>query len=181
MAHIKLNNENLPGIDGLLDFRPEIAKPLMEFIEELLRGSSPLSKGERELIASSVSYWNHCHFCHNGHGAVAAAHLNCSLELIDDIKAGLPNTAVTPKLRALLDIAHRVQEGGKNVTAEDVAKAKEQGATDVEIHDTVLIAAAFCMINRYVDGLGTWAPELKEAYKEMGEMVAKHGYASIEQ
>jgi len=108
--------------------------------------------------------------------AAAAAHLKSGLNLIDDIKAGLPNTPVSDKLRALLHIAHQVQGNGKNVTDEDIAAARKEGATDTEIHDTVLIAAAFCMFNRYVDGLGTWAPGPNEAYAEMGERMAHVGY-----
>ena len=176
MAHIKLLNEELPGIVGLLNFRPETARPLLDLAETLLRGPSPLTSGEREIIAASVSYWNQCHFCHTSHAAAAAAHYKCGLGLIDEIKAGLPNTDVSDKVRALLHIAHQVQGNGKNVTEADVAAARAQGATDREIHDTVLIAAAFCMYNRYVDGLGTWAPGPNEAYKEMGERIAHIGY-----
>ena len=176
MAHIKLLNEDLPGIVGLLNYRPETAAPLLELAEMLLRGPSSLSSGEREIIAASVSYWNKCHFCHTSHAAAAAAHLNSGLQLIDEIKAGLPATEVSDKLRALLHIAHQVQRNGKNVTDDDVAAARELGATDNEIHDTVLIAAAFCMYNRYVDGLGTWAPGPNEAYAAMGERMAHVGY-----
>jgi uncharacterized peroxidase-related enzyme len=177
MAHIKLNNEELPGIQGLLNFRSETANPLLMLAETLLRGNSTLSSGEREIIASSVSHWNDCHFCHTSHGAAAAAHLQAGLGIIDDIKTGLTETDVSDKLRALLNIAHHVQQNGKNVTETDIASAKKEGATDIEIHDTVLIAAAFCMYNRYVDGLATWAPQSNEAYKEMGERLAFKGYA----
>lgn len=176
MAHIKLNNEALPGIVGLLNYRPETAKPLLELAETLLRGESTLTSGEREIIAASVSYWNKCHFCHTSHAAAAAAHLEAGINLIDDIKAGLPNTPVSEKLRALLHIAHQVQQGGKQVTENDIQAARELDATDLEIHDTVLIAAAFCMYNRYVDGLGTWAPQENEAYLAMGERMAHVGY-----
>ena len=176
MAHIKLKNEELPGIVGLLNNRPETARPLLDLAETLLRGPSDLSSGEREIIAASVSWWNGCHFCHTSHAAAAAAHLKTGLGLIDDIKAGLPETPVSDKLRTLLHIAHQVQRNGKNVTDEDIAHARELGATDGEIHDTVLIAAAFCMYNRYVDGLATWAPGPNEAYAEMGERMAHVGY-----
>ncbi len=179
MAHIKLTNENLPGIVGLMNYRPETAKPLSELAEVLLRGNSTLSSGERELIASSVSYKNDCHFCHTSHSAAAAAHFKSGLDIIDEIKTGLTDTAISPKLKALLAIAHKVQQGGKKVTKADIAATREQGATDLEIHDTVLIAAAFCMYNRYVDGLGTWAPEPKEAYQEMGVKMAEQGYMSL--
>lgn len=176
MAHIKLSNEELPGIVGLLTYRPETGKPLTDLAEVLLRGPSSLSSGEREIIAASVSYWNGCHFCHTSHAAAAAAHLKSGISLIDDIKAGLPTTPVSDKLRALLHIAHQVQRNGKNVTEEDIAAARALGATDIELHDTVLIAAAFCMYNRYVDGLGTWAPGPNEAYTQMGERMAHVGY-----
>jgi len=176
MAHIKLLNEELPGIVGLLNYRPDTGKALTDLAEVLLRGESTLSSGEREIIAASVSYWNGCHFCHTSHAAAAAAHLKTGLSLIDDIKAGLPETPVSDKLRALLHIAHQVQRNGKNVTEEDIAAARELGATDRELHDTVLIAAAFCMYNRYVDGLGTWAPGPNEAYEAMGERMAHVGY-----
>lgn len=175
MAHIDIKSDK-PGIVGLFHFNPETAKPLCELAETLLRGPSPLSSGEREIIASYVSYQNECHFCHTSHGASAAHHFDGDLSLIDDIKNDLEATDITPKLRALLDIAKKVQKSGREVTDEIIQKAKDAGASDREIHDTVLIAAAFCMYNRYVDGLGTWAPEAKEAYDEMGKLMAHEGY-----
>ncbi|WP_372634896.1 carboxymuconolactone decarboxylase family protein [Fodinibius sp.] len=175
MAHIDLNNDK-PGIVGLFHFRPDTAKPLCELAETLLRGPSPLSSGEREMIASYVSYRNNCHFCHTSHGASAAHHFDGDLSLIDDIKKEFEQTDLSLKLRALLDIAKKVQKSGREVGEDDIQNAKEAGANDREIHDTVLIAAAFCMYNRYVDGLGTWAPEENEAYDEMGKMMAHEGY-----
>lgn len=176
MAHISLPNEELPGIVGLFYFRPETAKPLNALAEVLLRGPSSLTSGDRELIASYVSNLNNCNFCHTSHGAAAMAHLSCDLDLLDDIKQDFVTIPVSQKLRTLLNIAAKVQKSGKNVLEEDVQAAREEGANDEEIHDTVLIAAAFCMFNRYVDGLGTWAPKENEAYREMGERMAFVGY-----
>ncbi|GAA5521550.1 peroxidase-related enzyme [Aliifodinibius salicampi] len=175
MAHIDLKTDK-PGIVGLFHFSPETAKPLCQLAETLLRGPSPLSSGEREMIASYVSYQNNCHFCHTSHGASAAHHFDGDLSLIDDIKKDFEETDISPKLRALLDIAKQVKKSGRDVAEKDIQKAKDEGATDREIHDTVLIAAAFCMYNRYVDGLGTWAPKENEAYDEMGKMMAHDGY-----
>lgn len=175
MSYINLNNK-LPGIAGLLKYRPETAKPLSELAETLLRGPSTLSSAEREMIASYVSYQNECHFCHSSHGAAAAHHLDGNLDLLDDIKNNFEKTGISSKLRKLLNIAKKVQIMGNRVTDEDIEAAKAEGATDLEIHDTVLIAAAFCMYNRYVDGLGTWAPEEKEAYDESGKRLAEIGY-----
>lgn len=175
MAYIELGND-FPGIVGLLEYNTETAKPLLQLAEILLQGPSPLSKGEREMIASYVSYHNKCHFCHTSHGASAAHHFGGDLSLIDDIKNDFKDTQVSPKLRALLDIAKKVQKSGREVSEEDIAKARKAGASDRELHDTVLIAATFCMYNRYVDGLGTEAPEEVEAYDEMGRQMAQEGY-----
>ena len=175
MSYINTGNKH-PGIVGLMHFRPETAKPLNELAETLLRGPSSLSSFEREVIASYVSWQNNCHFCHTSHGAAAAHHLDGDLDLIDDIKKGFEKTELSPKMKALIQIAKKVQESGHNVSQQDVDHAKEEGASDQDIHDTVLISAAFCMFNRYVDGLGTWAPEEKEDYDDMGQMLAHKGY-----
>lgn len=175
MSYINLNND-LPGIVGLMAYRPETAKPLNELAEILLRGPSTLTSAEREMIASYVSHQNECHFCHSSHGAAAAHHLDGDLSLLDDIKKGFKKTEISEKLRSLLNIAKKVQVLGNKVTPEDIETARENGATDLEIHDTVLIAAAFCMYNRYVDGLGTWAPKENKDYDETGRMLAFEGY-----
>lgn len=174
MPHIKLG-EGLPGMRALQTYRPETAEPLNQLANILLRGPSTLSPGERELIGTLVSYRNDCVYCQSIHGAVAASHLG-NENLITQAKKDFEAAPLTEKLKALLTIAAQVQEGGKQVTAEAIARARAAGATDLEIHDTVLIAAAFCMFNRYVDGLGTWAPDDPQFYKQRGEHLALHGY-----
>lgn len=175
MAHIQLP-EGLPGIVGPLAFSPSTAKPLLELAETLLRGPNTLTSAEREMIAAHVSYRNDCDFCQLSHSAAAAAHLHGDYHLVEQVKTRPETAAVSDKLKALLAVAGKVQQGGKRVTSEDVAHAREFGATDKEIHDTVLIAAAFSMYNRYVDGLATWQPRDREAYREMGEQLAREGY-----
>lgn len=176
MAHITLNT-TFPGISGLLAYRPETAKPLGDLAEILLRGESSLSSGERELIATYVSARNDCIFCQHSHGAAAAAHLDGNESLVESVKRGdFPDEELTAKMKALLNIAGKVQLGGLHVTEADICVARDEGATDREIHDTVLIAAAFCMYNRYVDGLGTWAPQNPEDYREAGKRLAERGY-----
>ena len=174
MPHIALP-EGLPGISAGFAFRPETAKPMRELAHLLLHEPNSLTAGERELIATYVSSRNDCYFCQTSHGAAAACHLG-GPEIVEQVKTDLQSAPVTPKLKALLAIAGKVQQGGKQVIAEDIAAAKAEGATDLEIHDTVLIAAAFCMYNRYVDGLGTWQPRDESMYAEMGRQLAEHGY-----
>ena len=176
MPHIELPEE-LPGITSAFAFRPETAKPLRALAEVLLRGPSSLTSAERETIAAFVSAGNDCYFCHASHRAAAAHHPGGSYEILDAVRAGYRDAPISPKLKALLAIAAKVRESGRRVTAEDVAAARTEGATDLEIHDTVLIAAAFCMYNRYVDGLATRTPTDPRLYDEMGARMAHQGYA----
>jgi len=160
-------------------FRPDTAKPLNELAEILLHAPNSLAPGERELIATYVSYLNDCYFCQTVHGAIAAAHLDGDEDLVKRVKADFHHANISAKLKALLVIASKVQRGGKYVTAGDVEEARNAGATDIEIHDTVLIAAAFCMYNRYVDGLATWQPEDEDLYRQRGKKTAKEGYVNM--
>ena len=177
MAHIDLP-EGVPGIIGPMMFRPETAKPLNELAEALLRAPNALTRGERELIAAYVSRLNDCTFCCNSHSTFAALQLEEGWRLVDQVLADPDTADVSPKMRALLGIARHVQAGGRQVTDEDVARARAEGATDVEIHDAVLIAAAFCMFNRYVDGLATWAPPERSDYEPTGRMIVEGGYVN---
>jgi uncharacterized peroxidase-related enzyme len=175
MAHIRLP-EGIPGILGPMAFSPETAKPLNALAEVLLRGPNTLAPADREMIATYVSSENDCYFCQHAHGAVAAYRLGGDEKLVNDVKLNFETAAISEKMKALLAIAGRVQKGGKQVTSADIDRARKQGATDKEIHDTVLIAAAFCMYNRYVDGLATWAPTDPAMYREGGKRLAEEGY-----
>ena len=175
MPHINLP-EGLPGITSGFAFRPETAKPMRELAEALLRGANTLTSGEREMIAAYVSSRNDCHFCQASHSAAAAHHLDGNYAIVDAVKGDYESAPVSSKLKALLNIAGKVQQGGKNVTNDDVTRARAEGASDTEIHDAVLIAAAFCMFNRYVDGLATLTPTDHAAYDQRGQRMAKQGY-----
>jgi uncharacterized peroxidase-related enzyme len=184
MAHIQLPiaeelGREFPGILGPMTFRPETAAPLNDLVNVLLRGESTLSRGEREMIAAHVSWRNECFFCQTIHGAVAAAQLGHDEVLVQTVKTNWQGAEISPKLKALLNIAGKVQLGGKYVTAEDVSAARTEGATDLEIHDTVLIAAVFCMCNRYVDGLDTWAPQDPAIYRVRAAEIVEHGYTGV--
>jgi uncharacterized peroxidase-related enzyme len=174
MSHIDLKN-NLPGILSLFEYNPETAPALNNLAQVLLRGPSPLKEYERELIASYVSHLNNCNFCFRSHAAATDA-LFGDDRLTSDPDSLLHMQELSAKMKSLLIIAARVQKSGLAVTENEVNEAKNAGATDKEIHDTVLIAAAFCMYNRYVDGLCTVSSEHKQDYKEIGEMLAEKGY-----
>ncbi len=179
MAYIDLQNE-LPGIRGLMAFSPKTAKPLNELAETLMRDlDNSLSRGERELIGAYVSHLNDCFFCQNVHGALAGHYLHCELVQMDELLKGSESTLISDKMKSLLPIAASVQISGKKVAQDQIDKAREAGATDREIHDTVLIAAAFCMFNRYVDGLNTWAPDDRQYYINRAPTRALEGYINF--
>jgi uncharacterized peroxidase-related enzyme len=175
MAYINVP-EGVPGIRSLVLFRPETGQPLYELAQVLLRGPSPLTPAERELIAAYVSSRNKCQFCTNSHAAAARCLYGEEEAVVDQTLQDPEKAALTGKMRALLNIAGKVQILGKEVTEPDISLARQEGADDREIHDTVLIAAAFSMFNRYVDGLASWTPTDPAAYKEMGQRMAEKGY-----
>ena len=177
MAHIALP-EGLPGIRGPMAFRPETARPLNEIVDVLLRGPHSLTPGERELIATLTSAENDCAYCQTIHGAIAAHHLGGDEALVQQVKADRRHAPISDKLKALLTIAAHTARSGRDVTTADIAAARAAGATDLEIHDTVLIAAVFCLCNRYVDGLATWMPDDPDFYRTRARMIAEHGYTA---
>jgi uncharacterized peroxidase-related enzyme len=177
MAFIDLQNE-LPGIRGPMIYRPETGRILNELAEVLLHDEdNTLSRGDREMIGAYTSYLNDCFFCQHVHGAMAQHYFECDMQFIDNIKKDFLSAEIPEKLKSLLAIAGSVQKGGRYVTAEQIDTAKKLGSTDREIHDTVLIAAAFCMYNRYVDGLNTWAPTDRQVYIDRAPMRAREGYS----
>lgn len=177
MPHINVNKD-LPGIRSLMAFSPATAEPMGALAEILLRSTDGLIPAERELIATYVSYLNDCFYCHHSHGEIAVCYLDGNRALVDDVRKNYATADISEKLKALLNIAGKVQQSGKSVTEEDIAKARNEGATDKDIHDTVLIAAAFCMFNRYVDGLAATTPTDMDSYPLRAKQVAEFGYGS---
>jgi uncharacterized peroxidase-related enzyme len=175
MPHIVLNSAE-PGIRGLLQYRPETAAPLSQLAEVLLRGPGTLTRGERELIAAYVSALNDCQYCAASHSACAAAQLPGGMAVVEQARSDPAAAPVSAKLKALLAVAAAVRDSGHAVTSEHIERAHGAGATDLEIHDTVLIAAVFCMFNRYVDGLATAAPDDPAGYAAGARRLVAHGY-----
>lgn len=175
MPHINLP-AGLAAPRGPMAPRPAIAGPLSELGEVLRRGPSTLTKAERELIRTYVSSENDYRYCQRIHGAIATYYLGGDEVLGAFCEANSLSAEVSPKLKALLNLAGKVQQSGKSVTPEDIILARNQGAIELEIHNTVLIAATFCMMNRYVDGLAAWAPEGDDFYRKRAAELAVHGY-----
>lgn len=175
MAHINLEKD-IPGIRSLAMYRPDTGKPLYELSQVLLRDDSPLSQAERELIATYVSFLNECKFCMSSHAAAARYLYKAEAQTVNLTLEDYQDAPISDKLKALLTIAGNVQKDARTVSNENVALARSFGATDRDIHDTVLIAATFCMFNRYVDGLATLTPTDAETYEVMGERMGTIGY-----
>ncbi len=177
MAHINFNND-FPGIRSAMAYSPETAAPMGVLAEILLRSNEGLQPAERELIGMYVSYLNDCFYCHHSHGEIACIYLGGDRELVEQVRKDYTQAPISEKLKSLLAIAAKVQQGGKFVTTDDIIQAKEKGADDKDIHDTVLIAAAFCMFNRYVDGLATTTPTDMSSYPLRAQQIVDKGYGN---
>jgi uncharacterized peroxidase-related enzyme len=179
MPYIPLES-HLPGITGLLEYRKDSGQPIRELTQILMRGQSTLTEGERELIASVVSAGNQCTFCSSAHTATADLLIG-DHETSQKVKQDIATAPVSEKMKALLTIASLTGKGGKYVTAESIKNAKAAGATDIEIHDTVLIAGLFCLYNRYVDGLSTELPAENSYFDQLAQRLVNHGYMRLSQ
>jgi uncharacterized peroxidase-related enzyme len=179
MPHIELES-HLPGITGLLEYRKDTGEPIRVLTQILLRGPSALTEAERELIASVVSHGNQCKFCTAAHTAAVDMLLG-EHTTAEMVKADISTAPVSEKMKALLTIAALTAKSGKLVTPEIIAKAKAEGATDIEIHDTVLIAALFSLYNRYVDGMATAMPDNDAYFAMLAERLVNHGYSRLPQ
>lgn len=180
MPHIALP-PNKPGMIALAAYRPDVYSRLASLADVLLHQEHPestLSLGERELIATYVSALNQCNYCQAAHGNIAAAHLHDS-KLVEDVKHDFESSEASLKMKSLLRIAGMAQRSGKDVSSEAVESAKREGASDMDVHDTVLIAAMFCMFNRYVDGLSTEMPQDMGAFARRGALIAEKGYSGM--
>jgi uncharacterized peroxidase-related enzyme len=179
MPHISLK-DHLPGITGLLEYRQDSAKPIRALTQFLMRGPSTLSEAERELIAIVVSHGNECTFCTTAHTAAADLLLGES-NTTESVKLNIDTAPVSEKMKALLKLALKVTEHGKSVNKEAIEEARKKGASDIEIHDTVLIACLFCFYNRYVDGLATALPHDADYYNDLANRLVNHGYTRLPQ
>jgi uncharacterized peroxidase-related enzyme len=179
MPHIELE-AHLPGITGLLEYRKDTGQPIRDLTQIIMRGHSTLTEAERELIATVVSHGNQCRFCTAAHAATVDLLLG-EAETCKMVKEDIATAPVSEKMKALLTIAALTGKSGRLVTAEIIEKAKAEGATDIEIHDTVLIAALFSLYNRYVDGMATAMPDNDGYFAMLADRLVNHGYSRLPQ
>ncbi len=175
MPHVAAPQQ-VPGLASLVAFKRSTGERLLAFADELLRGASPLTPAERELIAAFVSSRNDCYFCSHAHQAVASHLLGDGGDTACAVIEDPASAPVSEKMRALLQIAAKVQRSGKEVLEADIESARAAGATDEDIHDAVLVAATFCMLNRSVDGLAATTPTDDAIYTFIGSLLAQEGY-----
>jgi AhpD family alkylhydroperoxidase len=174
-----------PGILTALNLTPRLGIHLRGLADELLVNDfegATISRAEREMLATAVSAGNDCFFCMDSHGAHATALLERDgdghvVPLIEELKVGSVEPFGT-KMRALLHIAGTVRRNALGLTAGDVEAATAAGATDADVQLAVLIAGAFSMYNRLVDGFRAMTAPTAEAYRERAGAIAEHGYGA---
>jgi uncharacterized peroxidase-related enzyme len=175
----------VPGIGVAMRLTPGLGLHLRGLADELLVSDFPgatLVRAQREMLATAVSAANDCFFCMDSHGAFATALLERSgtpeqIPLVDEIKLG-SSEGFDARMRALLHIARTVRRNPLDLTAADVEAAVAAGATDGDVQLAVLIASAFSMYNRLVDGFRAMTPPTPEAYRPRAAEIAEHGYSA---
>lgn len=176
---------DVPGIGAAIRLTPGLGVHLRGLADELLVHDFPgatINRAEREMLATAVSAANDCFFCMDSHGAFATALLEASgstqlAPLVDEIKTG-SSEGFNDKMRALLHIARTVRREPRDLTTADVAAARAAGAEDADVQLAVLIAAAFSMYNRMVEGFRAKTAPSAEAYRQRAAEIADHGYSA---
>ena len=175
----------VPGIGVAMRLTPGLGVHLRGLADEVLVHDYPgatLVRHERELLATAVSAANDCFYCMDSHGAFATALLERTgatdlIPVVDDVKRGASD-GLDPKMRALLHIARTVRHNALDLTAADVEAATAAGASDGDVQLAVLIASAFSMYNRLVDGFRAMTPPDPAAYRERAAEIAENGYSA---
>jgi uncharacterized peroxidase-related enzyme len=175
---------DVPGIGAAIRLTPGLGVHLRGLADELLVHEFPgatISRAEREMLATAVSAANDCFFCMDSHGAFATALLEATgstqlASLVDEIKMG-SFEGFDDKMQALLHIARTVRREPRDLTTDDVAAARAAGAADADVQLAVLIAAAFSMYNRMVEGFRARTAPSADAYRARAEEIAAHGYS----
>lgn len=175
---------DVPGILAAIRLTPGLGVYLRGLADELLVNDFPgatISRGEREMLATAVSAANDCFYCMDSHGAFATAVLEQSgafelVPLVDVVKVG-SSEGFDAKMQALLHIARTVRRAPRELTAAEVDAAHAAGASDADVQLAVLIAAAFSMYNRMVEGFRAKTPPTAEAYRARAHEIASHGYS----
>jgi uncharacterized peroxidase-related enzyme len=176
---------DVPGILAAMRLTPALETHLRGLADALLVEDFPgatISRAERELMATAVSAGNDCFYCMDSHGAFASELLGRDGTpgidtLVDGIKLGT-SEGLSPKIAALVEIARGVQRNPRAVSRSEVQRALDAGASDADTQLAVLIASAFCMYNRMVDGLRAPTPPSAEAFHERAAQIAEHGYSA---
>jgi uncharacterized peroxidase-related enzyme len=175
---------DVPGIGVAMRLTPGLGIHLRGLADELLVHDFPgatISRAEREMLATAVSAANDCFFCMDSHGAFATALLEASgsthlASLVDEIKTG-SSEGFDTKMQTLLHIARTVRREPRDLTSADVAAARAAGAADADVQLAVLVAAAFSMYNRMVEGFRAKTAPSADAYRARAEEIAAHGYS----
>jgi uncharacterized peroxidase-related enzyme len=175
---------DVPGIIAAIRLTPGLGLHLRGLADELLVNDFPgatLVRAQREMLATAVAAAHDCFYCMDSHGAFATAVLERSgatdrAPLIDIIKLG-SSDGLGDKMGALLHIARTVRGEPRELTVSDVAAAHAAGASDADVQLAVLIAAAFSMYNRMVEGFRARTPPTADAYRSRAAEIAAHGYS----
>jgi uncharacterized peroxidase-related enzyme len=175
----------VPGIGVAMRLTPGLGTHLRGLADEVLVNDYPgatISRPERETLAAAVSAGNDCFFCMDSHAAFATALMErggdtTAVPLLEVVKVG-SSEGYDPKMQALLHVARTVGRDSLKLTADDVAAAKAAGATDADVQLAVLIASAFSMYNRLVDGFRARTAPVTEVYRERADEIAANGYSA---
>jgi len=164
------------GVRHILNLRPAAGNLLVQYHQEIMRGPSPLTEAERELIAAYVSNLNRCDYCCKTH-SVTAVHFGVAEGLVQSLAEDESLAAAPPRMRAVLRFARQLTIGTGPIEAADAEAVYASGWSEAALHDVILVTAMFNFMNRLVHGHGVKGND--QLWRERGRFLFENGYSSV--
>ena len=168
------NQDKVPHV--LAKFQNGTQMPLLEFHQALLRGDSPFSIKERELMAAFVSGVNACQYCYGAHAAVAKLY-GVSEPLLTGLLDDIGTSEIDDKLRPVFAYLKKLTLTPTRMTQADADAVLDVGWSEQALYDTVQVCCLYNFMNRFVEGLGL--TPIPEQFDFEGQMIKDGGYTSM--
>lgn len=164
-------------VPDILRLSPAAGAALLEMHEAIMRSPSPLSPGQRELIAAYVSGLNRCQYCHGVHAETAKAYEDIPRAAVDRMLVDLETAGFDDKIKPILRLARKLTEAPAALTDADTRAVLDAGWDEKALHDAIMVVCCFNFMNRLLEGHGVHGSEA--LFKQRGPMLKKYGYLPL--
>jgi len=157
---------DVPGILKCFATHPPLLKHMMDLSESLIFADGALARRHKEMIATLISEQNLCPYCADSHGYFLRIRGASAQALLAIQRNDLRSSALSAAEQALLQFARKVNDNSHKVSRVDVEKVQQAGWNELQIAETVHVAALFATFNRVANAFGLKSQGLLALYDE---------------